>query len=151
MFDGSAVSHRWQAFEEVTKAVNGWLTSWAMDAESSARHAAWLARAGLWARHKFFLRLHRVVNVEGNAVPLQDLSVLIAQRLAPALRPAIGAIFSTPAIVHDEGVAGLDAVRCPTLHFGSVFGMNQLLHHSCEILEVRLGEAEMVQKSLADV
>ena len=46
-FGGSAVSQRWQACELATMAASGWFTSCAMEAESSARLAAWLARARL--------------------------------------------------------------------------------------------------------
>src|SRR5262245_49152513 len=42
---GSVVSQRWHAWEFATIAANGWFTSCAIDAESSARLAAWLARA----------------------------------------------------------------------------------------------------------
>ena len=72
------------------------------------------------------LRAHLIVDVERNAVPLHNRAGFITPRLHPALRPSIGAILLAPTKPHRGAVASFEAILQRALHFGSIFGMNQL-------------------------
>ena len=83
-------------------------------------------------------RAHLLVDIEGDAVPLHDRSVVIAPRLHPAFGPAVDAILFTPAKPHGGAAAGFETIAQRALYVGSILGMNQLLQ---QLVDARFAES----------
>jgi hypothetical protein len=152
-----AIPTRWsgpieRTFDRPTLAQRGHSANWPCQSRALKEASFFTAQTQRKSRPTAVTPHHTaIVDIYGNVIPTYNRSIAIAQRFGSALYPTIAAIYGTPTITHDEGVAGLETILCSTLNVGAVFGVNQFFHYPREIVKIRFIEPKMFQISLADV